>query len=195
MPTNYDITKTAQQPGQIWVGLSVPAAASRLGLNAAGEPDPVQNPTAMHLGLTESGARCQVEMTTREEYFDEFAEALDRTVEQRSMKITAELSQVMDFEILIKVLNGIGTREFGAAYESVTFGNVALVYTGAAVIFPLKSDPTKFAVFHIYKGMISSNLDLAVSRQERSKIPIEIIGVGIPGRAKSDTLGNFYKQI
>lgn len=193
--SNFDITKTAQQPGKIWVGLSVPGAGAKLTIGADGTPDATENPNALHLGLTESGARLMVETTTREEFFDEFAEALDRTVEQRSMKITAELSQVMDFDILEEVLNGIGTRADAAGYESVTFGTVDLTYTGAAVIFPLKEDPTNFGVFHIYKGMVSSNVDMAISRQERSKIPLEIVGVGIPGRAAADTLGRFWKEV
>lgn len=191
---NFDVLKTTKQPCQIWVGLAVPGAGDELTLSS-GEPDATENPNALHLGLTNDGATLLGETTTTEEYFDEFEEPLEETIDQRTLKITANLAQVMDFDVLEQILNGMGTRSDVSGKEKIVFGDASLKTTGCAVIFPLKEDPTKYGVFHLYKASFKSKFETPISRQTRGVIPVEIVGLGIPGRADADRIGAFWKQI
>lgn len=194
MADNFDVLKTTKQPCKIYVGIAVPGAGAEMTLTA-GEPDGTENPNALHLGLTNDGAVLMGEVSTTEEFFDEFPEALEETIEQRTLKITANLSQVLDFDILEQVLNGLGTRADVSGKEKITFGEAALGTTGCAVVFPLKEDPTKYGVWHLYKASFKSKLELPISRQTRGVIPVEIVGLGIPGRAAADRQGAWWKQI
>lgn len=194
MADRFDVLKTTKQPCKIYVGLGVPGAGAELTLTA-GEPDGTENPNSLHLGLTDDGAKLMGEVSTTEEFFDEFEEALEETVEQRTLKITANLSQVMDFDLLEQVLNGLGTRADVAGKNKITFGEAPLVTTGCAVVFKLKEDPTKYGVWHLYKASFKSKFETPISRQTRGVIPVEIIGLGIPGRADADRIGSFWKEI
>ncbi len=194
MADNFDVLKTTKQPCKIWVGLAIPGAGAELTLSA-GEPDGTENPNALHMGLTDDGAKLMGETTTTEEFFDEFEEPLEETIDQRSLKITANLSQVMDFDVLEHVLNGMGTRNDVTGKEKITFGEAPIATTGVAVIFPLKEDPTKYGVFHLYKASFKSKFETPISRQNRGVIPVEIVGFGIPGRADNDRIGSWWKEI
>lgn len=193
MADNFNVLKTTKSPCQIWVGIAIPGAGAEMTLTA-GEPDATQNPDRVHLGLMNDGAQLLAEVTTVEEYFDEFKSPLEENVDQRMLKITANLAQVLDFDVIDEILNGIGTRADVSGKEKITFGEKALVTTGAVVIFPTKADPTKYAVWHIYKGSFKTNVSVPISRQTRGVIPIEIVGLAIPSRADADQIGAFWQQ-
>jgi len=195
MATNFSYPATHKNPGQIWANLSIPAGGARLTLDANGEPDATENPNALHLGLTEAGATVKLNGEYEDEFFDEFREALDTTHTQTAMMLNADLSQVYDFDVLELCTKGIGTRDTGAGYDEISIGRSPLGFTSIAVITPRRDDPTKFAVTHIYSALNKSNIELATSRQTRSKIPVEFVGYGIPGRADSDTLGKIWTQV
>lgn len=190
----FDVLKTHKNPGKIWYGLSVPAAGQELTIGADGTPDAVENPNAAMIGLTEGGAEFGVEKTITEEFFDEFKEALETTVDTTSLMLRCRASQVMDWDLLEQATVGIGTRVNKAGIEKLTLGQGELAYSGVAVISPLKEDPTKFAVFHLYKAYNTSNFSIPISRQTRAGIDLEFRAVGIPTRDATDTQGAAWKQ-
>lgn len=191
----FDILKTHKNPGKLWFGLSVPAAGAELTIGADGVPDATENPNAVLVGLTESGTSIGVNRSFTEEFFDEFKEPLERTLDQTGLVIKARAAQVMEWDLLEMATVGAGTRADKAGKEKITFGQGTLAYSGMAVISPLKEDPTKYAVFHLYKAFNMSNIDFAISRQTRAGVDLELAAVGITSRAAADTMGAFWKQL
>ena len=191
----FDILKTHKNPGKLWYGLSVPAAGAELTIGVDGTPDAVENPNAVLLGLTDAGSTIASEKSFTDEYFDEFKEPLETSLDQANLMIRVRAAQVMDWDLLEQATIGISTRDDGVGIEKLTFGEGTLAYSGVAVIAPTKEDPTKFAVFHLYKAFNAANSEFVISRQTRSGIDLEFRAVGITSRDSTDTQGAWWKQV
>lgn len=190
----HNYSKTQKGPCAIWAKLGIPAANARLA-QTGGVPDVGSNPDRLLLGLTEKGATVNIKMTTEEEYFDEFYQPLGTDVTQREFTVTAELSEIYNIDVLETISKGMGTKITGAGYEGINIGAAALAYTSIAVISPLRADPTKFSIIHIYQAFAQIDMSIVHSKAERAKIPVTFVGYGIPSRAASDTHGSFWWQI
>ena len=189
MGTTLDITKTQKNPSKIWFGLAVPAAATYLTIGADGTPDITQNPLAKLVGLTEKGASLNLQRSFTEEFYDEIKYALERSLDQIGGSIKAEAAQVLDVDLLTVATVGMGTPLAPVGKLVWTLGENALSFTSIAAIAPTKADPTKFIVFHLYKAYNKADFDVALSRVERAKLPLDFMGVAIPTRAVGDTFG------
>jgi hypothetical protein len=88
--------------------------------------------------------------------------------------------------------NLMGTPLTPTGKSAWTLGESTLSFTSIAAIAPTKNDPTLFVVFHLYKAYNKADFDVALSRVERSKLPLDFVGVAIPTRASTDTFGCIY---
>jgi predicted polyphosphate/ATP-dependent NAD kinase len=161
-------------------------------IDAQGEPDGGQNPNRRLVGLTDDGAVCTVGKETAGELFDEISEEQNITITKTSMNIKVSAAQVLDADNLAQATNGIGTAVSIGTTPVVpvfTIGTGVLSYTGVAAIAPTLNDPTKFIVFHIYKGVNIAPFDLELARSKRAKLALDFQGNGIATRVKTDTLG------
>jgi hypothetical protein len=192
MGTTLDITKTQKNGSRIWFGLSIPATGSYLTIGADGVPDATENPSAKLIGFTEAGARLKLTRQITEEFYDEIKQAVDTTIEQTGGSIAAEAGQVLDVDLLSLATVGIGTPLTPTGKKAWSLGESALTYTSIAAIAPTKADPTKFVVFHLYKAHNIADFDMALSRTERSKIPLEFAAKAIATRPLADTVGMLY---
>lgn len=193
MATTFNYNKTQKGPCEIWANLAIPTAGNRLTLTS-GKPDAIENPNRILLGLTEKGATSQWQMETEDEFFDEFPEPLGTYATQRMFRISTELSQVFDIDALEYITKGIGTKITGVNYEGITIGEAAIAFGSVAVISPLRSDPTKYSVSHIYQAFAKIDMSLVHSRGERMKAPVTFEGYGITSRAATDRIGAFWWQ-
>jgi hypothetical protein len=193
MGTTIDITKTQKNPGRIYFGLAVPAASQYLTL-VTGVPDATENPLAKLVGLTEGGSTINISRTLSEEYFDEFKHPLERNIDQVNASIKADASQVIDEDLVALVTSGATNALTPAGKKAFTIGENTLNYSSVAVVAPLKSDPTKYAVFHLYRAYQVAPFEMQVSRQTRAKVPLEFQGVGITSRAVTDQIGAYWWQ-
>jgi hypothetical protein len=195
MGTTLDITKTQKNASRIYFGLAIPAATSYLTIGADGVPDATENPLAKLIGLTEKGATIHMSRTITEEYYDEVKYALERNIDQVGASIKCEANQVLDPDLLTIATVGVGSALTPSGKKAWTLGEGTLAFTAVAVIAPTKNDATKFVVFMLYKAFNKSDVDMVLSRTERSKIGLEFEGVGIATRAVTDTFGQLYITI
>lgn len=193
--TNWNTAAIANSKGQLWANLAIPGAGARLTLHTDGTPDSTANPNAVHLGMTREGAKYMVKPTFEDYFADEFRAPIKSQLTQIEAAITAELLQVHDSDLLALLSNGFGTRTTGTGYEQITFGEIAMVYTSIALIFPLEADPTKFGVFHLYKARNEGGIETELGRRKLSGVPINFKGLDITSRAAADTIGSFWKQV
>lgn len=193
--TNWNVAAIAQNQGQLWANLAIPAAGARLTLHTDGTPDSTANPNAKHLGMTREGAQFMVKPKFDQYYADEFVQPIKTGLSEQEMMITAELLQVTDTALLELLTPGVGTKTTGTGYEQVTFGQRPIVYSSVAVIFPTEADPTKFAIFQLYKAINEGGIDMKIGRKTLSGIPVSFRGFDIPTRAIADTAGSFWKQV
>jgi hypothetical protein len=195
--TRYDATKIrAGQIGQLWANLAIPAAGARLTLATDGTPDATANPTAVHLGMTKAGSTGKIGMTVTDQFADEFPDPIASSYDQTEVTLDGALIQIFDEEMLKIVTANFGSYATAAGYKQFTFGSKALTYPSIALIFPTQMDPTKFAVFQLYKAMNVSGLTIgAIDRKGMSETPFSFKGYGIPSRAAGDTHSSYWWQI
>jgi len=192
MGTTLDITKTQKNACKIWFALAVPAASQYLTIGATGIPDATENPNAKLVGLTEKGAMLNLQRSFTEEFYDEVKYALERNLDQIGGSIKCEANQVLDPDLISIATVGMGTPLTPTGKKAWTLGESALSFTSVAAIAPTKNDITKFAVFHLYQAYNKADFDMAMSRVDRAKLPLEFIGTAIPTRATTDTFGCYY---
>lgn len=195
--TNYDnTTMQAGKAGQLWVNLAIPAAASRITLDADGTPDSTANPNAQHLGLTREGWIFNMKPTFENYFADEFTAPQISDITELVGTLAGEIMQVTDYDILQRVVSGFGSYGSGVGYEEITFGTKAITYESIALIFPTVADPTKFAVYNLYRAFCETGIDaLAVARKKASGMNITFRGLEIASRAAADSVGNAWKQV
>jgi hypothetical protein len=195
--TRYDATKIrAGSVGQLWANVAIPGAGGRITLASDGSPESVANPTAVHLGMTKAGSTAKIGMTVTDQFADEFPDPISSSFDQIEGTIDGELIQIFDEEMLKIVTANFGSYVTAAGYKQFTFGSKPLTYPSIALIFPTMMDPTKFAVFQLYKSMNVSGFTLgAIDRKGETGTPFSFKGYGIPSRAAGDTFGTFWWQI
>ena len=193
-PVNWNVEALAKGPGQLWAGLAIPAANSKLKLHTDGTPDSAQNPLAVHLGMTTEGSQFLVRPTIQDFFADEFDDPVLKAQTQLEMAISGNLLQVVDFD-LMELLTIAGTRSDGAGYEMLRYGGKSLIeYTSVALIFPLQENPALFGVFHLYKALNDQGLAIDISKKKLGATPFAFKGSAITSRAAGDTTGAYWKQ-
>jgi hypothetical protein len=200
---SYDATKIVLGPCDIWVNVAVPSAGARMtvALSAAGQPTPdaTANSSAIHLGMTKSGATFEYKPETQDFNSDELTfPHLSRILTETAM-IKAELLQVFDWNILETITVG-GTKTINTSttsgYHSMTFGGLSAVTTyPIAIVGTDISDSTKYWVIQLYKAYNKAGWAFNVTRKDQSGIPVEFQGLGIVTRAVGDQAGNYWKSL
>lgn len=183
-------------PGKLYSGIAIPAANEELTVGAGGVPDATENPNAKYIGETDGGWTSTITKEIAQEFVDEYKQPVEQYVEQVAMMIKGDLvMKTLDIDVLALVTAGAGTKVLSSGIEKITYGESTITPTGVALIFPLKSDPTKYGVFHIYSAYNQASIERVVSRQNRMVLPVEFVGLAITSRAATDTIGAEFKQV
>ncbi len=191
---NWRVAARALGEGQLWANLAIPGAGARLTLHTDGTPESVANPNAFHLGATKSGAKLMVKPTRQDFFVDEITAPVDTIITAMESAIAAELVGVTDMDLLELLTSGFGTLSSASGYEEISFGTKADTFTSIAHIFPTREDPTKFAVWHLYKAMNDAGLDFGSAKKEMSFTPVNFKSYAISTRAAVDQYGKYWKQ-
>lgn len=199
-PNNFRLTGRVLGPGLVWAGLAVPAASARLTLavvDAEGfiTPDATANPNAYAVGATKDGVTVSAKATRQKYFVDEIKPPVDTSLEQVEMSIAANLMGIADEKVSALVMAGFGTYSTAAGYKQNTIGFVADAFTGIALIAPMREDPTKVFVFHIYKSINESGIAWKTGKSGLADTPVQFEGYAITTRTPADQLGNYWWQI
>ena len=199
MPTadNWVTTNVAIGPGKLYAELAIPGAGGRLILSSDGTPDATQNPSAVHLGMTEEGSAWSIKPTVQTFMADEFQDPILTRITGNEIALTGSLYQVMDMAIADLLLQN-ATRSDLSGTQGVSIGTVSVPqYTSVAVIFPIEgsSGPVVYGAFHLYKAFNDQGLAAQITSKKLSSTPFAFRGIAIPTRAAGDTTGRFFKQI
>lgn len=193
---NFQTTKIQAGPGRIYAGLAVPGAGQKLKIHTDGTPDSTQNPSAVHIGMTDAGSKFTGKPTIQKFYADEFAFPIKEVQTVFDASFSGTWIQVMDFDVLAALSRSNGTRADGAGYQLMTLGSpTAVVYDCVALIFPLEEDSTRFGWFQIYKAVQTAGFDLEISRKKLAGSPFTFEAAGITSRAIADQVGAVGKQL
>lgn len=182
-------------PSKLWFNLAIPATGEEMTIGATGIPDGTENPNAVWAGETDDGCFWDITKEITQEFVDDYKQPVDRSVDQTGMVIKANLVyKTLDFDVLAMASAGVGSAEVAAGYDKITYGEAEITLTCAAIIFPLKEDPTKFGCAQMYAGYNQAPVSRQASRQNRMVLPIELIGEAITSRPAADSLGQEWIQ-
>lgn len=195
--TNYTILDIPQGViAQVWTGLAVPSAGSRMTLHTDGTPESVANPSAIHLGYTDAGLTVTATETVTDFFADEAPFPIGSGIDSVAVSISGTALQVNDEDVMKVMAANIGTYSTAAGYKQFQLGfKSSISYTSSAVIYPSPADPTKFAVFHLYSARNTAGFTFSIGRKTRAGSPFTLTGYGVSGRANADSLGNYWWQI
>lgn len=170
------------------------AAGVRLILDDNGSPDSSQNPNAKHLGYTEAGLEWLMKPTFQNFTPDEELDPIITLPQTEEKVISGSMWQILDMD-LAEALMPTATRSDVMGSQGLTFGgNRTIAYTSVAAIAPLQSDPTRFAVFHLYKAFNDQGLAAQLTKTKPASSPFAFRGLGISTRANGDKAGRYYVQ-
>lgn len=194
---NFSAVKTQSGlPGKLYAGVAIPAANAHIKLASDGTPDSVENPSCVHIGITEKGVKFTGKATTQKFYGDEFVFPLNEVVTVVDASFAGSFLQIEDFDVLAAMTKGIGTRNDGAGFQKLDIGTPAtLTYQSVALIFPLLEDPTRFGIYHLYKAFQSAGFDFDISKKAQAASPFVFEGLGLTTRAATDVIGYCAKQL
>lgn len=197
---SWRTTALAQNAGDLWGQLAIPAASARMTLTAPASgtgktPDATENTTAFHFGATKAGSKLMIKPTFDKFMVDEFRGPIVTNVSAVEMAIAAELVAITDMDVIKNLLAGVGTYATASGYKQVTVGQLAIAYQSVALIFPLIEDTTKNGVFHMYSALSDSGVEWTQSRKELGFVTANFNGFEVTTRAATDTLGNYWKEI
>lgn len=168
------------------------AAGVRLILHTDGSPDADQNPNAIHIGWTQDGAEWLARPNVLNFTPDEGLDPVISRVQAEEKVITGQAWQVGDMD-LAEVLMPTATRSDVMGSKGLTFGGSGLLsYTSVAVIAPLENDPTRFAVFHLYKAFNDQGLAAQLTSKKPTASPFAFRGHGIGSRTAGDRAGRYF---
>lgn len=197
---NFVAEKVLIGPGKMYVDLGGGSgqwdggAGVRLILDDDGSPDSTQNPSAIHLGYTEGGTEWLVKPTVQNFFADEEVDPIVARVTEEEKVISGSMLQILNMD-LAEVMIPTALRSDVMGSQGLTFGGSGVIgYTSVAVIAPLESDATRFAVFHLYKAFNDAGLAAQITAKKLSASPFAFRGLGIGTRAAGDKAGRYYVQ-
>lgn len=195
--TRYNVLTIPQGViATLWTGLAVPAAGARTTIDSDGTPDETENPSAKHLGHTESGLTVNATETVLDFNVDELAAPSGSSIDTATVSITATLKQVNDEEVMKIALGNVGTYGTAAGYKQFTLGiKASLTNASVGIIYPSPMDATKFAMFHLYSARNTAGATFTLGRKTSAGTPVTITGYPVSSRASADIFGNFWWQI
>lgn len=202
MADNWLTSRIVLGPGKFYGNLGGTTNAEwdlgsgvRLLLAADGQPNATQNPNYVHLGMTEGGEEWSVKPTKTDFFADEFNNPITSRITAEEIVISGSLLQISDMAVQA-IMNPTATRSDVGGSEGLTFGGAsAIVYRSFAVIWPIEGDPTKFTVFHIYKGYNDQGMAAQVTSKKLGTSPFAVRGYAITTRTAGDQAARFFRQV
>lgn len=197
---NFRLTGRVLGPGILWAGLAVPSAGARMTLASIDSdgfitPDATANPSAYPVGATKDGVAVEAK-ATRDKYFvDEIKPPVDTSLTQVEATISANLMGINDEKVSALLTAGFGTYSTSSGYKQNTLGFATDAFTGVALIAPMREDPTKVFIFHIYKAINTSGVAWKTTKSGLSDTPATFEGYAITTRTPTDQLANWWWQI
>ena len=195
---NYVVEAVLIGPCKIYADLGTGSgqwegpAGVRLILDSDGSPDSGQNPNARHIGWTQDGAEWLVKPNVLNFIPDESLEAVISRVQAEEKVISGSAWQIGDMD-LAEILMPTATRSDVMGSKGLTFGGSGVLsYTSVAVIAPLEGDPTRFAVFHLYKAFNNAGLAAQLTAKKPTASAFAFQGQAIGTRAAGDRAGRYY---
>lgn len=199
---NWLTTRIALGPGKFYGNLGGTTNAEwdlganvRLLLHTDGSPDSTQNPNAVHLGMTEGGVEWSVKPTKTDFSADEFEDPITSRINANEIVISGSLLQIADMPVQL-IMNPTATSSDVGGSVGMTFGGLTTpVFRSFAVIWPVEGSPTKFTVFHIYKGYNDQGMAAQITADKLGSSPFAVRGYGIPTRAAGDRTARLFRQV
>jgi hypothetical protein len=199
MPSNVDATKIHQGPGKLWLDVAVPAAGSRLLIDASGEPT---GGTPLFAGATEGAATVVLTPKLETVTADQVPGPLDvvMTGEAESIEVTlkeSDLDKLQHFIVHGAFATGTdtGLPAGSQTYEEITFGGlVPIPKTSVAVISPRRDAAGKFVVSQLYQAYQAEAIQLPFQRGKETTYKVKFEGLADATRAAGDQVGKIYRQ-
>lgn len=196
---DYNTAMVQLGPGDVWMGVELPATGARAVITAAADgaltPDGTASASAVHLGMTMEGSKFIYKPTIEQFHSDEQAAPIIVSINVVEARIEGRMIQTIESTILAKLI-ATGTRTAGSGYEQITIGDGQSVTTFTVLLIaPLYADNTKIVCIELYKAYNEAGFEMDIGRKKMASSPFNFVGMSIASRPAADRVGIWSKTI
>ena len=196
---NVDATKIHQGPGKLWLDVSIPAAGSRLVIDATGAPTAG---TPFFAGATDGAATFVLTPKLEEINADQVTGPIDvvMTGESASIEVTlkeSDLAKLKHYIVHGSYTSGTDSSLPAGSqnYDEISFGGtLAIPKTSVAVISQRRDATSKFVVSQLYQAYQAEAVQLPFQRDKETAYKVKFSGLADAARAVGDQVGKIYRQ-
>ncbi len=196
---NVDATKIHQGPGNLWLGVTVPATGARLLIDSTGAPTAG---SPVFAGATNGAMTVVLTPKLEEISADQTAGPIDvvMTAEAAAVEVTLMQSDLANLKnFIVHGTYTVGTDASlpagSQAYEEIAFGGIiAIPKTSIAVISPRRDSPGKFVVSQLYQAYQAEAMQIPFQRGKETTYKVKFSGLADPTRPAGDQVGKLYRQ-
>lgn len=190
---SFNTSEIVKGPLKIYLNAPLPSDNAYLTLTA-GVPA-----SGMLAGLTKSGAKVTIKSTQSGEEADELTAPFNQVINADELSIEWEGWQMEDMDRLAFLTpNGTRVTTSGVA-DGLQFGGILTIPSGAQpsvlAVGPLKSDPTKFLVVHLFKAINTNGLGWDWTKKNSSSVAVKMQGQSVTTRTAGNQIGNVFKTL
>lgn len=197
-PTNFNITKIHQGPGNLWIiGGGVPDSATPQLTMTGGTPDSIAYPLSIHLGATEAGITVVVKPKMEDIKIDQADAPVARYMTALDMSMEADMSQ-LDPTIIANALPfATFSTQVSPGYNQLTFGGLLgpVPNLCVAMIAPKRTSPLLYIVSILFNGQGTIGLSTVIGRSKPSGNKAKFDGLADITRVAGRQIGVVYETI
>jgi hypothetical protein len=200
VPTAPNITKFMKGPGDLYVGVALPADGAFLAIAANGKLDQSVHTTAQAIASTEAGSKFTAKPKLEGETIDEVEGMLQRSVIGWDMTLSGKMREILRLDLIALMTPGCTLASDTVATPNTNklkFGVGIPSFPAIAHIAKIPSSPANaplFEVVMIYRAINDAGIDYELTRTKGVSTPYNFIADPVPSRSQDDMYGQYWIQ-
>lgn len=200
VPKTPDITKFMKGPGDLYVGVTLPADGAMLAIASNGKLDLSVHTTALAVASTDKGVKFSAKPELEAEKIDEVKGDLSREIIRWNMSLSGAMREILRHDLVAAMTPGV-TRVIDTASTPNTsrlkFGLGSPTLPCIAHVAKIPSSPSSAPLFEVavlYKAFNDAGFDDEINSEKGVVRPFNFIAEPVVSRSDDDLYGQYWIQ-
>jgi hypothetical protein len=187
VPKTPDITKFMKGPGDLYVGVALPADGALLAIGANGKLDVSVHTTALAVASTDKGVKFTAKPELEAEKIDEVRGDLNREIMRWNMSLSGAMREILRHDLIAAMTPGVTRATDLVATPNTSrlkFGLGSPTLPCIAHIAKIPSSPTSSPLFEVvvmYKAFNDAGIDDEINSEKGVARPFNFIAEPVVG--------------